>query len=79
MDTYFRNEPVTEAEKAIEEVSNILDTIFNVFFLIECSLKIISYGFILGEYTYIRDSWNQMDFIIVLSSIIDMSVTTVDL
>jgi len=58
VDTYFLDNPATELEFLYDEVSSILDYSFNICFIIECALKIISYGFIFGEYTYIRDSWN---------------------
>lgn len=54
------------------KLSKILDLIFNSLFIIECALKIISFGFILEEKSYLRDTWNQMDFFIVLTSTIDM-------
>lgn len=53
-------------------VSNYLDTIFNCLFILECLCKIISYGFILDNHSYLRDIWNIMDFFIVVTSTIDM-------
>ncbi|OMJ79317.1 hypothetical protein SteCoe_20698 [Stentor coeruleus] len=48
----------------------------NLFFLytytIECLLKILSSGFILSRKAYLRDGWNILDFIIVISSWIDI-------
>ena len=78
-DTYFADEPTNESEELVYNISNALDYIFNICFAIECGLKIISFGFCFGENSYLTDTWNQMDFIIVFSSIIDMTVTGVDL
>jgi hypothetical protein len=35
-------------------------------------LRIITTGFFMDDASYLRESWNQLDFFIVLSSIIDM-------
>lgn len=69
----------------IQEGSDLeqVSTNFNLFFLIafglESLLKIISFGLINDQNSYLRDSWNQLDFFIVVCSIIDQSVTSVDL
>lgn len=39
-------------------------------FLIECGLKIIGMGFILDLGSYLRNPWNWLDFIVVLSSLL---------
>src|SRR5690606_3459077 len=48
------------------------DLFFNIMFVSEMVLKIIALGFVMDEGSYLRDSWNQMDIIIVLFSLIDM-------
>jgi hypothetical protein len=45
---------------------------FTALFTLESIVKIISYGFILGENTYLRDMWNVLDFIIVVFSILSL-------
>jgi hypothetical protein len=35
-------------------------------------LKIIGLGFVMGEGTYLRDWWNVMDFIIVITSLLSV-------
>jgi len=39
-------------------------------FLIECCLKILGMGFILDSGSYLRDSWNWLDFVVVISSLL---------
>ena len=47
---------------------------FNVLFIVEAALKIVSLGFWLETpQGYLRDSWNAMDFTIVLVSVLDMA------
>ena len=43
------------------------------------SLKIISIGFIMDEGSYLRESWNILDFCIVCSSLLDMFLSSVNL
>ena len=52
---------------------------FNVSFIIEMVVKLISMGFVMDEGSYLRESWNQLDFFIVMSSIADMSLSQFDL
>ena len=49
----------------------MITTLISAFFIGEAVLKIISLGFVLGESAYLKDSWNILDFIIVLSSILN--------
>ena len=58
---------------------NELDFIFNYLFIIECILKIIALGFAMDGGSYMRDSWNRLDFFIVSISIIDMMLTNTDI
>ena len=53
-------------------VFDMVDLGFNIIFIIEMVLKVISLGFVLDEGSYIRDNWNKIDFIIVLVSLIDI-------
>lgn len=42
-------------------------------------LKVISYGFVMDKGSYLRDSWNKLDFLIVLVGIIEISSTGVQI
>lgn len=44
-----------------------LEIPFTLIFATECSIKILAHGFIHGPHTYLRDSWNCLDGIIVIS------------
>ena len=43
------------------------------FFIVECFLKIMSMGFVMHRNAYLRDTWNWLDFAIVISGIIELS------
>ena len=47
----------------------VIDTaeyVFIVIFTIEMIFKVIAFGFVVGEGTYLRDYWNGLDFTVVL-------------
>lgn len=53
--TMFRNQVV--------EMSGF---IFSAMFTFECLFKIIGMGFICHKNAYLRDSWNWIDFVVVV-------------
>ena len=55
---------VNSTRNKIVEVTEIP---FTVLFTLECILKIIVMGFVATPNTYLRDSWNQLDFVVVIS------------
>ena len=60
-----------EFEGSSEEYNSILaqaNTVFTCIFIGEASLKIIAFNFKI----YIKNPWNKFDFIVVLSSILDL-------
>jgi hypothetical protein len=53
----------TLRNKTLTLTSNILGFIF----LVEAAIRIIVLGFIGHKYAYLRNPWNIMDFLIVIS------------
>ena len=45
--------------------------VLTIVFMVECVLKIIGMGFVLHESSYLRDSWNILDFFVVIASVLD--------
>lgn len=68
-----------DSENILKKMSVIVDFIFNFIFIAEMSTKTIALGLVMDNGSYLRDSWNQLDFFIVCSSILDMSLTGSDL
>lgn len=66
-DTYF-----SEDDIRYQKFSQLTDTIFTSFFLTEALLKIFSLGFALDKGSYLQDSWNRLDFGIVVTSLVDL-------
>lgn len=75
-DTYIIDKPADSTEKVISER---VDLFFTFFFLFEALAKCISQGFIQDTGSYLRESWNQLDFFIVCASIFDLAFDNVDI
>ena len=57
----------------------VIDNIFTVSFIIEMSVKLIALGMIMDEGSYLRDNWNRLDFFIVVTSILELSLSSLNL
>jgi hypothetical protein len=53
-----------------------LEYFFLVLYTIEMLLKILGMGFVMTNESYLRDSWNLMDFIIVISAYIPVFINS---
>lgn len=60
---------ITDAyfNKTNDMISNVISAIF----VVEALIKSIAHCFIIGEQAYLKDSWNILDFVIVVSSIMN--------
>lgn len=74
IDTY-----ITDTDSVPYDVSKKIDIGINVFFTIEMLTKIIAIGFFFDNGSYLRETWNILDFIIVVASLLDMSVASINL
>ena len=62
--------PATSAINLAVEQANYF---FTAVFMFECFSKVIGMGFYSGKGSYLRDSWNILDIFVVLTSIIDLA------
>lgn len=77
IDTYIDfNDP---SQSSIIGMSNTTDTFFTYFFATESFLKAVAYGFVLNKNSYLRESWSQLDFFIVITSLVDANTENIDL
>jgi len=53
------------------QVIDQMGLFFNAIFMFEFILKLISYGFLFHPKSYLRDGWNIIDFIVIVSAILD--------
>ena len=63
MDSRIANNDKTILSLQLEE----LEPVFMGIFTVEMCTKIIAMGFILHENSYLRNMWNIMDFVVVVS------------
>ena len=75
VDSYF----IQSNNEIYSQASTYLDIFFTVSFAVEAALKIVSMGFVVDSKTYLRDSWNQLDFFIVVASLIDQTASQVNI
>eukprot|EP01065_Artemidia_motanka_P051634 TRINITY_DN9133_c0_g2_i1.p1 TRINITY_DN9133_c0_g2~~TRINITY_DN9133_c0_g2_i1.p1 ORF type:complete len:2103 (+),score=593.84 TRINITY_DN9133_c0_g2_i1:101-6310(+) len=69
----------SEAEHSatVSSVLDVLEQVFFVAFIVEAALKIIARGMYAHNGAYLRNSWNVLDFCIVLASLANFLVGTV--
>ena len=48
----------------------VINDFFTIMFVFEASIKIIALGFVLGKHAYLRDTFNCLDFLVVILSVI---------
>ena len=60
---YNDRESATRHNRTLDIISDVLTSLF----LLESIIKIIAMGFVVHHLSYLRDSWNLVDFIIVLT------------
>ncbi len=58
----------------------LIDLALSIVFVIECVLKILALGFMFcGPDSYMRSSWNTLDFIIIVCSILPLVLKNYEL
>ncbi|OMJ93489.1 hypothetical protein SteCoe_3461 [Stentor coeruleus] len=61
------------------KISDGIDTGFTILFTIEFIVKSIAFGFFNENNSYLKDNWNKLDFLIVVASLVDMSITSINI
>ena len=70
----FEN-PLTDPESTLANILVKLDIILTVIFALEIVIKVISHGFLFnGSQSYLRELWNILDFIVVITAVISLSL-----
>ena len=65
--------PLDDKDAGKAQALLVLDYIMTTIFTMECVLKIASFGFLTHRGAYLKNGWNQLDFIIVIFSILSLS------
>ena len=72
-DTYMTEDDYP-SDHILIKISTNVDNFFTWVFFGESMIKIIAVGFIMDEASYLREGWSQLDFFIVVTSLIDFSL-----
>jgi hypothetical protein len=65
----------TEEEKEMyDKVLDWIDFAFLVIFTVEMCTRIIVEGFFVGKHSYLRNPWNRLDFVVVVTGLIALFV-----
>mmetsp|Transcript_35025 Transcript_35025/g.89980 ORF Transcript_35025/g.89980 Transcript_35025/m.89980 type:complete len:1901 (+) Transcript_35025:285-5987(+) len=67
----YRGSPNPQDNSANKIISVIADDILTWIFTAECLLKILALGLFWDQATYLRDSWNILDFVVVVSGAVE--------
>jgi len=59
--------PPDQWANALSEGSQIY---FTAIFIVEFVIKVVALGFVMHPGSYLRDSWNQLDFVIILAGVL---------
>lgn len=65
--TQYKNGELVAAYSLRNTVAQTSETPFTVIFTVESAIRIIAMGFVIGKGSYLRDSWNLLDFAVVIS------------
>ena len=74
-ETYIQD---LDAEHPVTVTNRILGQVFTVLFLLEMLFKLVALGFVMDHGSYLRESWNLLDFFIVTTSMVDIIVQSSD-
>jgi hypothetical protein len=53
------------------------EIIFTAIYTYESGIKVLSRGFILDPFTYLRDAWNWLDFLVIAMSYVTLTIDLV--
>ncbi len=68
MTDYNDEENKTDWNKKLEKA----DVVFTIIYISEAVIKIIAFGFVIHQNSYLRDLWNILDFVVVIAGIISL-------
>jgi len=73
--TLALTEPLSDPSSDFNLILYKIDIVISGVFIFEFCLKIVSRGFLFnGEYSYLRSGWNQLDFLVVILSVVSLVV-----
>ena len=75
--TLAYDNPMKSPDRADVKFLMVLDYIFTIIFTFELLVKVVANGFLLnGPSSYLCNAWNRLDFIIVVTALLEMTPIT---
>jgi len=72
--------PLDDPDSNYTFVLKKIDVVVSIIFTLELVIKVVVYGFIFnGRDSYMKNAWNQMDFLIVTFSLISLTFANIKL
>jgi hypothetical protein len=68
--------PSLSEDSGLKKVLVYIDVVFTTIFVGEAIMKIIARGFYFSKHAYLRNSWDIMDFVIVLISVLNLILSS---
>jgi hypothetical protein len=69
----------TSTDRVLDSIFSYIDIFLTSAFTAESVMKIMRNGFFVSPTSYLSESWSILDFIIVVSSLIDLAVSSINL
>ncbi|CAG7829681.1 unnamed protein product [Allacma fusca] len=66
---------IMRVDEAKNQIIDVMEYIFLGIYTVEMTLKIISKGFMFNKFSYLRNSWNLLDFVVVSSGYITIGIS----
>ena len=60
----------------LDAIADSIDLLFLGIYTVEMILKIIAMGFFMRAHSYLRDSWNVLDFVVVVLGLVSLVLST---
>jgi hypothetical protein len=76
--TLALEDPKTQGNEKTMRVLNTMELIFTAIFTFEVTLKVGAFGWFSYPMGYLRNSWNLLDLVVVVSSILSLALSNIE-
>jgi hypothetical protein len=72
----FWQEPIVIPPNVVDvfRYTNASEIVFMAIYTYELSVRLLARGFFLDKFTYLRDAWNWLDFLVILMSYVKIAL-----
>lgn len=66
---YYISDNHTNNDMSRFRYIDLINNVFTIIFIIEAILKSIVFGFLFHEHSYLRNGWNRIDIIVIITGV----------